>query len=139
MKNASVIQGSFYASSDYAMKGCILKGKNFFFGIGGMVAEMTKSELAGSNFMFGAMQHRLQQQSNSTIPSQHSEILLITSSAFPLSPPQPHLDFLGYRQVKHLSRPLWLLQLQPGVEHVPRAAFFSAVAFLCVAFASGFS
>ena len=77
MKNASVIQGSFYASSDYAMKGCILKGENFFFGIGGMVAEMTKSELAGSNFVFGAMRHRLQQQSNSMIPSRHSGILLI--------------------------------------------------------------
>ena len=47
MRNAGVILGYFYASSDYAKKGCILKGENFFFGIGGTVAEMTKSELTG--------------------------------------------------------------------------------------------
>ena len=47
MKNAGVIQGYFYASSDYATEGCIVKGENFFFGIGGTVAEMTKSELTG--------------------------------------------------------------------------------------------
>ena len=45
-------------------------------------------------------------------------------------PPWPHFYSLGYRQVKHLSRPLWLFLLQPGVEHVPRAAFFSAVSHI---------
>ena len=71
MKNAGVIQGYFYASSDYATEGCIVKGENFFFGIGGMVAEITKSELAGSNFMFGAMQHRY---NNSPIQRYHHDI-----------------------------------------------------------------
>ena len=37
----------------------------------------------------------------------------------------------------HLSRPLWLMLVQPGVEHSPRAAFFSAIAILRAAVASG--
>jgi hypothetical protein len=49
-----------------------------------------------------------------------------------------YLDFLGYKHGSHLSRPLMLMPSQPGVEHVPRAAFFSAIAFLRAAVASGF-
>ena len=63
---------------------------------------------------------------------------LIGRSAFPSSPPRPYLYLLGYKQFLHLPRPLKLTPLQPGVEHDPRVAFFSAVAFLRAAIASGF-
>jgi hypothetical protein len=43
MKSAGVIQGYFYASSDFSAKGCIMKGKNMYFGAGDMDEEMTKS------------------------------------------------------------------------------------------------
>jgi hypothetical protein len=64
-------------------------------------------------------------------------ILLIGPSAFPSSSPSPYLDFLGYKQESHLPRPLTLTPSQPGVDHVPRAAFFAAVAFLRIATVSG--
>ncbi len=50
--------------------------------------------------------------------------------------PLPYVDFLEH--IQHLSRPLVLMPLQPGVEHVPRVAFFSAVTILRAAVASGF-
>ena len=43
MKNAGVIQGYFYASSDFSAKGCIMKGENIYFGIGGADEEKTES------------------------------------------------------------------------------------------------
>ncbi len=43
MKNAGVIQGFFYASSDFSAKGCIVKGENVYFGTGGTDEEMTES------------------------------------------------------------------------------------------------
>ncbi len=47
------------------------------------------------------------------------------------------LIYTFFVQFSHLPRPLKLILLQPGVEHVPRVAFFSAIAFLRTAFASG--
>jgi hypothetical protein len=43
MKNAGVIRGYFYASSDFSAKGCIVKGENMYFGTGGTDEEMTES------------------------------------------------------------------------------------------------
>ncbi len=47
MKKSGVIRGYFYASIDYTTKGCIVKGDNVLFGIGGTDEEMATSILAG--------------------------------------------------------------------------------------------
>ena len=47
MKENKVIDGYFYASSDFSTKGCLMKGENVFFGIGGTDDEMTASSLPG--------------------------------------------------------------------------------------------
>jgi len=47
MKDNNVIDGYFYASSDFPTKGCLMKGENVFFGIGGTDKEMTESDLPG--------------------------------------------------------------------------------------------
>lgn len=43
MKKANVIDGDFYASSEYPTKGCFVKGSNVFFGIGGTDNAMAAS------------------------------------------------------------------------------------------------
>ena len=45
---------------------------------------------------------------------------------------------LGNLHFAHLSCPLFLMRSHPCSEHVPRASFFSAFAFLRAATASGF-
>jgi hypothetical protein len=47
MKENKVIDGYFYASSDFPTKGCLMKGENVFFGVGGTDDEMTASDLPG--------------------------------------------------------------------------------------------
>ena len=47
MNNAGIINGYFYSGSDLPTKGCILKGENFFFGLGGTSEEMTEDDVSG--------------------------------------------------------------------------------------------
>ncbi|KAL3764631.1 hypothetical protein ACHAW5_001824 [Stephanodiscus triporus] len=47
MKENNVVDGYFYASSDFPTKGCIMKGANVYFGIGGTENEMAISDLPG--------------------------------------------------------------------------------------------
>jgi hypothetical protein len=46
-KQTGDIQGYFYASIDYKTKGCVMKGDNVYFGIGGTDEEMALSFLTG--------------------------------------------------------------------------------------------
>jgi len=46
-KQTGDIQGYFYASIDYITKGCVMKGDNVYFGIGGTDEEMSISVLTG--------------------------------------------------------------------------------------------
>ena len=47
MNNAGIINGYFYSGSDLPTKGCILKGENFFFGLGGTSEEMNEDDVSG--------------------------------------------------------------------------------------------
>ena len=47
MKNSGVIQGFFYASSDFPTKGCFIKGDSMYFGTGGTDRQISGSDLTG--------------------------------------------------------------------------------------------